>query len=101
MKKSKEFIKKFNEAKQRFPKTVDYVGKNLVKKRRCNRCGSIVLKEPNVEEYPYQCMFCDENLFGIETHKGNKCNEQEYLELIEQSRILALDNDVETFDYHI
>ena len=40
-------------------------------KRYCNRCGELVVKEPNIDlkkEYPYVCLECDENLYEIETY---------------------------------
>ena len=36
--------------------------------RRCNRCGSIVIPSEN-EEYDWQCMDCDEDLYGFETNE--------------------------------
>ena len=41
---------------EKYPKTYAYVMENDTVNRRCNRCGSVVLKETNVPDYPYQCM---------------------------------------------
>lgn len=60
------FQEEFNAAKS--PKTLAYVLKNDTANRRCGACGSVVLKEPSVEGYPYQCMNCDENKYEIETY---------------------------------
>ena len=50
-------------------------------KRVCKRCGTFVTKSDN-QHYNYQCEYCDEDLFSIETevvdisgHKTKKCHE--------------------------
>lgn len=37
--------------------------------RACNRCGSDVFESEIREEYSYQCMKCDEDLYAYETHE--------------------------------
>lgn len=77
------------------PKTLKYVQKYDTKNVRCNRCGHVVLVEPNKTEagYPYQCMFCDENLFGIETYLGKPHSDEEFNALCCDTRdLLLLDN---------
>jgi hypothetical protein len=47
-----------------------------MEKRYCNRCNNEVIKS-ELEEYPFQCMHCDEDLYGIETYvlpQNNKEN---------------------------
>jgi predicted SprT family Zn-dependent metalloprotease len=86
-------VEKFNFEKS--PKTLCYVMENDTFNRRCNRCQSVVLKETNPTEqnYPYQCMSCDENLFTIETHEGKYHNDNEFQELLCNTRdLLLLDN---------
>lgn len=58
-----------------------------------NRCGSVVLKEPMIKEYPYQCMSCDENMYSIETHKGIYHTVEEFDELCCNVRDLLLLDD--------
>lgn len=36
--------------------------------RVCNRCGSLVQRS-DIEEYEYQCLTCDEDLYTIETNE--------------------------------
>lgn len=72
------------------PKTHAYVLKNDTINRRCNRCGSVVLKETNIIGYPFQCMSCDENMLTIETHLGNPHTDAELNELCIKTRDLLL-----------
>lgn len=88
-------------------KSLMYVIENDTFTRRCNRCGSVVLRQPNEivmtdclnptesdpNEYPYQCMSCDENLFGIETHEGEYHTDEEFEELCCNTRDLLLLDD--------
>jgi predicted SprT family Zn-dependent metalloprotease len=77
------------------PKTLCYVIENDTFTKRCNMCGSVVLKETNKtdDNYPYQCMSCDENLFEIETHDGDYHTPEEFDELLCNTRdLLELDN---------
>lgn len=79
---------------ENFPKTLAYVKKYDTGNRRCNRCGCVVLIEPQPmdAEYPYQCMSCDENRFGIETHLGNPHTEEGFRELCRNTKdLLFLD----------
>lgn len=40
---------------------------NTEENRYCSRCNSKVVKS-DLKEYPYQCLKCDEDLYGIETY---------------------------------
>ena len=60
---------------------VNYVV-NLLTNRRCNRCGHTVLQEPEGDEYPYQCLHCDENMYKIETHTGEQITDEEFDKLV-------------------
>lgn len=74
-------------------KTYQYVLDNDMVNVRCNRCGSVVLRETFVEGYPYQCMECDENLYGIETHIGAEHTRKELDRLVQNTaRLLCLDD---------
>ena len=66
--------------RNKYPKTLSFVMENDTVTRRCNRCGCVVLREPvKMEaEYPYQCLSCDENMFGIETYEGEPHTESEF-----------------------
>lgn len=78
---------------KQFPKSANYVDSHLIKPyRRCNRCGSIILKS-GIKKYPYQCMHCDEDMYSIETHESyTDFNELEYCDLVERTNeILCLD----------
>lgn len=83
-------LQKFN-AKEN-PKTYAYVMENDTVNRRCNKCGSVVLRETNIEGYPYQCMDCDENMYEIETHIGEPHTEEELDDLLINTLILCLDD---------
>lgn len=58
-------IEQRNDIEAMYPKEAEYIRENLVPYRHCNRCGSCVLKS-ELEQYPYQCIYCDEDLFEIE-----------------------------------
>ena len=74
------------------PKTAEYVIKRETFTVRCNRCGSPVLKS-EVPGYKYQCMSCDEDLTGIETHEGEFHTPEELNTLLLDTRdLLLLDN---------
>lgn len=60
---------------------VTYVLKNLTN-LRCNHCGHIVLREPSGAAYPYQCLHCDENMFGIEVTPCEEIPDAEMDELV-------------------
>ena len=45
-----------------------YVRGRLVPYTLCNRCKSHVLKS-DLEDYAYQCVYCYEDLYEIETHQ--------------------------------
>lgn len=36
------------------------------------RCGSLVEIEKEIEEYPYYCPECDENLYSFEIAQNNQ-----------------------------
>lgn len=79
----------FNDKKH--PNTLHYVLVNMTYDIRCNRCGHVLLEQPN-SQYPYQCMFCDENMFSIETHKGKPITSEEFAELCQNTlELLQLD----------
>ncbi len=73
-------------------KTMCYVMENDTFNRRCNNCQSVVLKEPNPTEddYPYQCLSCDVNLFEFETFEGLWHTDKEFEELLCNTRDLLL-----------
>lgn len=50
-------------------------------KVRCRRCGHVVLEERELD-YPYVCLFCDENMYGFETYVGDPHTDDELKELI-------------------
>ena len=75
----------------KYPKTYNYVMENDTVNRRCNRCGSVVLKETNIKGYPYQCMACDENMYEMETHIGEPHTNEELDELLVNTLVLCLD----------
>lgn len=78
--------------KEQAPKSFEYVNKRVYKTLRCNRCGSIVLKS-DLPQYSYQCLNCDEDLFKIEVHRGEKIKPYEFDDLCEVARdILLLDD---------
>jgi hypothetical protein len=76
----------------KYPKSKEYVDSHLVPHRYCNRCDHHVLKSGIPDEYPYQCMYCDEDLYSIETHieenDFDKISDFDYENLIEQTQIL-------------
>lgn len=80
-------LEKFNPAQS--PKTYEYVIKNITPNIRCNRCGSICLKS-EAKGYKYQCMYCDEDLYSIETHESEKYNENEFNDVLITTRDLLL-----------
>lgn len=70
-----------------YPKCAEYVRTHLVSPHRlCNRCGSHVLKS-DLEQYPYQCLNCDEDMFECETHEET-C-----------AAGYQADEEISTFDY--
>ena len=89
------FIALYQEQKfdvEKSPKTFAYVVGRDTLTRRCNRCGSVVLRS-DIDGYLYQCMNCDEDLYGIETHDGEPHTTDEFNELCCMTRdLLLLDN---------
>lgn len=88
--------------KRMYPRTHKYVSENLVEDCRCNRCGELVLRNPNflkgsdTNAYPYQCVSCDEDLYEFETHtiKVDLCDRDkvyEKMSVLESALILELD----------
>ena len=57
--------------KDKLPKSVKYVEDNLTN-YRCIRCGSPILLEPEIKDYPYQCLTCDENMYSFEVEPSEK-----------------------------
>ena len=62
----KKILEKY---KHKYPNSVKYIEDNLTD-LRCFRCGSPLLKEPESEEYPYQCLTCNESMFAFEARKS-------------------------------
>lgn len=56
--------------KYKYPNSVKYIEDNLTD-LRCFHCGSPLLKDAESEEYPYQCLACDENMFSFEAIKND------------------------------
>lgn len=83
--------------KQRFfpeksPKSFAYVLERDTFTRRCNSCGSLVLKS-DLPDYVYQCMNCDEDKYEIETYEGKYHTTEEFDTLCCDVRdLLLLDN---------
>jgi hypothetical protein len=50
----------------KYPLSEAYVQKRLVLDRVCRRCGRYVLTS-ELDEYKYQCVHCDEDLYEFET----------------------------------
>ena len=75
------------------PKTIAYVDENTTKNRRCNRCGNVVLKETEKMDgaYPYACVYCDENMYEIETSTGDTHGADEFVALCYAALNLSLD----------
>ena len=49
--------------------------KNKKKKKYCPKCGKEVSKETDKDlkkEYPYACLNCDENFYGIEVEEKDE-----------------------------
>lgn len=76
---------------RKYPKTALFVKENDTMNIRCKRCGCVVLKDPNIEEYPFQCMNCDENMYGVEVYLGDPRTEKELLQLMNDTLLLELD----------
>ena len=47
---------------------IDFMIENYVDDVHCNLCGSLVLLSA-IDEYKYQCVYCDVDLFEFETSK--------------------------------
>ena len=70
----------------RYPLSEAYVRERLVPYRVCNRCGNHVLTS-ELDEYAYQCLYCDEDLYSIETHELEEKTEIsnfDFYDLVEQ-----------------
>lgn len=78
---------------RKFPNTVKFILENYAGNLRCNRCGRMVLKEPNIEQYPYQCMHCDENMFSIELSKGKQLITPLEIEELVNCTLISLEPD--------
>lgn len=85
-------VEKFNVEKS--PKSFAYVLERDTFTRRCNVCGSPVLTS-SCDGYAYQCMNCDVDLYGIETHEGKYHTDEEFETLCCDVRdLLLLDEEV-------
>jgi hypothetical protein len=81
---------------ERYPLSESYVQKRLVPNRVCNRCGNHVLTS-ELEEYPYQCLHCDEDLYEFETTKTNiepKSHEILHLVLLAHELIIGSEEEI-------
>lgn len=81
------YEKTFAKYEKDFPTSVKYVRDNMQTYTRCVRCNSPVLRQPetgedNPNEFPYQCMWCDENLYHLEVHAGSPATDEELDRLI-------------------
>ena len=74
------------------PKTFAYVLERDTFTIKCNRCGSPVLKS-DLDDYVYQCMNCDEDLYEFETHQGEYHTDEELDTLCCNTRDLLLLDD--------
>lgn len=74
------------------PKTFAYVLERDTFTIKCNRCGSPVLKS-DLDDYAYQCMNCDEDLYSFETHDGEYHTDEELDTLCCNTRDLLLLDD--------
>ena len=74
------------------PKTFAYVLERDTFIIKCNRCGSPVLKS-DLDDYAYQCMNCDEDLYEFETHQGEYHTDEELDTLCCDTRDLLLLDD--------
>jgi hypothetical protein len=81
--------------KRKSPKSFEYFVTHYNSfRRRCNKCGSPVLKS-DVEGYSYQCMNCDEDLYEFETYEGEIHKVKELKQLCCDVRdLLLLDEEV-------
>lgn len=91
MKNQKKLV--FNPEKS--PKTMCYVLEHDTLNVYCNKCGCPVLTS-DTKGYVYQCMNCDEDLYYIETHKGENHTAEQFNQLcLDTEIILELDNEIE------
>lgn len=86
-----------NEIFFKYPKATEYVIEKLQHKRKCNCCNSYVLESGIKPEYPYQCMYCDEDMYSFETHiVDDVISEDDLIDLIDTTNaILCLDEKTE------
>jgi hypothetical protein len=78
------------------PKSEEYVRKMLIPYRHCKRCKAHVLKSELID-YKYQCLYCDEDLYTIETYldkEKKEISDNDFNDLIE------LVNNIMEFDNH-
>ncbi|MBO5019782.1 MAG: hypothetical protein J6D52_03855 [Clostridia bacterium] len=80
---------------QKYPKTAAHVKKYATMNIRCRRCGTVVLKEPDIEEYPFYCSNCYENMYGVETFLGSPRNISELYRLMCYALSMELDDEEE------
>lgn len=77
-------------------KTVGYIISHNTENVYCSRCGSPVLLSDlsdTENEYKYQCLSCDEDLYEIETYKGDDFGVVEIAMLLELCQALDLDKE--------
>lgn len=91
---------KFNYPEHR-PKTFCYVVELLEGNRRCNACGSIVLRQPpetsmHAPPKPYQCLNCDVEIDAGCTTVGDWQTDEEFVTVLaDADSKLLLDAGVE------
>lgn len=62
-------------------RTFSYVLHNDTFNIRCSHCGRVVLREPNIKDYPYYCPHCEENMYETDVYVGDWHTGQEFDEL--------------------
>lgn len=68
-----------------YKNTLCYVHEKITDNIRCRKCGSIVLKTELTDEYKFQCLNCDEDLYAMETYEGEKFTPSEFAETVAQA----------------
>jgi len=89
----KKTLRQLERFSQRYPKTAAHVNRYATMNIRCRRCGTVVLKEPDIEEYPFYCANCYENMYGVETFLGAPRNLSELYRLMCYALTLELDDE--------
>lgn len=86
------YEKTFAKYEKDFPKSVKYVRDNMTDSLRCYSCNCPILKQPDNDKYPFQCLNCDEDRTRLEVHTGSPADHLEMLGLIMDTvSLLCLD----------